>query len=160
MAVALVEERVGDLRAAEDAYRRAIMAQPRVAGPRSNLAALLERVNRNDEAQLYRREELDLMVRDAKLAPRDANLQYRLGLAFYLNGMSDQAEKAMVRSVELDPNNPNFILPLVLLYQKQGQFDVAIKFADRLLEIDAVTPMYQRLRDDLERQNQSSGSSP
>ena len=152
MAIALIEERSGNVRAAEDAYRRAIIVQPLVTGPRSNLAALLERTGRAGEAKLYRRDELDLMVRDSKLAPNDANLQYRLGLAFYLNGMYELAESTMQKSIELAPDNPNFILPLTLLYQKQGNYSSAIRFADRLLEIDAANTIYQQLRSDLEKQ--------
>ncbi|MEM7314643.1 MAG: hypothetical protein AAF497_15965 [Planctomycetota bacterium] len=155
MAVALVEERLGNGRAAEDAYRRAILVQPRVTGPRSNLAALLERSGRNEEAAAYRRDELSLMERDAKLAPNDANLQHRLGLAYYLNGKLELAEVAMLRAIELAPDDVNFILPLALLYQKQGEFSKAIEYADRLLEIEPRNGMYRQLRGTLEGQRPS-----
>ena len=146
MAVALIEERLGDSRAAENAYRLAIKVQPGVTGPRSNLAALLERTGREEQAKAYRREELDLMVRDAGLAPNDASLQHRLGLAFYLNGMNTKAETAMKRAIELQPDNANFILPLALLYQKLGNIPQAIESTERLLEIEPDNKMYRQLR--------------
>ena len=38
------------------------------------------------EAAQLRREELELLARDARLLPRNAAIQYRYGLSLYLNG--------------------------------------------------------------------------
>ncbi len=152
MAKAILAERLGDLRTAEDDYRRAIYVQPTVAGPRSNLAALLERTNRQAEADSLRHEELELMVRDSKLAPDDAGLQYRLGLAFYLNQRMDEAEAAMSRAVALAPQDNNYRLALALLYQKLENYQAAIGQIQQMLETEPNNATYLQLRSDLQRQ--------
>lgn len=150
MAAALLSESFHDWKSAEDSYRRAIYVMPKVTGPRSNLAALLERLQRVGEANSYRKEELDLMVRDAGLAPDDAWLQYRLGLAFYLQGMLNKAEESLQRSAQLEPNVPDFPLALALLYQKQGRFKQAVVQCESALRLEPGNrgnlQLYQQLR--------------
>ena len=84
-----------------------------MTGPRSNLAALLDRLGEREmpqsaderpsgqvrqwqqEAAQLRREELELLARDARLLPRNAAIQYRYGLSLYLNGEQQAAEQAL-----------------------------------------------------------------
>ena len=67
-----------------------------MTGPRTNLAATLERVAQEtrspqavdflERAKQLRDQELPLLQRDASLAPTNADVQYRYGLALYLSG--------------------------------------------------------------------------
>ncbi len=149
MADALLAESFQDWRRAEAAYRRAIKVMPGVMGPRTNLAALLDRLQRPAEAASLRKEELELMIRDARLAPDHAWLQYRLGLGLYLAGRYAQAEEALKRSVELEPNIPDFPVALALLYQKQGRLDEALALCEKAVRLDPTIEGNQNLRDEL-----------
>ena len=104
----LCESRGRDAEAAE-AYRRAIRVDPTVAGPRTNLAALIERVGGDGaEADRLRREELPLLGRDADLAPDLAAVQYRYGLALYLAGEIEPAQRRLDRAAEIEPDVPTY----------------------------------------------------
>ena len=52
--------------------------------------------------------ELPLLRRDANLAPENAFVQYRYGLALYLAGEMDQAMDRLNRAVELEPEVDDF----------------------------------------------------
>ena len=88
ISLALIAERQQDLNRAAKHYLQAIHVQPGVAGPRTNLAALYDQMNRLDDARQLREQELPLLERDAKLAPDSDALQYRLGLYYYTLGSS------------------------------------------------------------------------
>jgi tetratricopeptide (TPR) repeat protein len=155
------------------AYRTAMRTEQRATGPRTNLAALLERQAERAEAQAnqlaqsgvsasaeryfakaradreraaaLRREELPLLARDAELAPDSAAIQYRYGLALYLDGQLEAAESALSRAAELDPQVPDFHLAVALLYQKLQRYDEAVQAARRLFELRPDNPSYRQL---------------
>jgi len=120
---AICEQR-GRIPEAIDAYETAIRVEPNMAGPRTNLAALLDEVaQRGDErarlkAEQLRREELPLLARDASLAPTIAILQYRYGLALYLSGDLTKALKQLELAVQLDPNVEDYQLAVRGLKEK------------------------------------------
>jgi len=117
------------------AYETAIRVEPGRAGARPNLAALLEQLaeaergrvapeivqQRLARAQQLRREELPLLERDAALVPDNPYLQYRLGLAYYLDGQLDRALKQLQRAVQLQPDEPGFREALELLQAKLAE---------------------------------------
>lgn len=136
---ALLCESLGRVGEAVESYRLAILVEPRLVGPRSNLAALLERMleaqtsnsqnssSQNDSQQIekmrqtigiLRAQELPLLERDARLAPTNGPIQYRLGLAYYLNGRIDEALAKLKAASELEPENPDFATALKLLREK------------------------------------------
>lgn len=158
MAIALLDERMGDLEAAESAYRTAIRVQPLVTGPRSNLAALLDQKGPSDESTSLRKAELALIERDSGLAPNDANIQYRLGLAYYVQGDYKKAVDSLKRTVELQPDNANFAVTLVLLYQKLGRFDDALKCIQDLLQLRPDNQMFLQLHNDISLQRAAAGN--
>ena len=158
MAVAILEERLGNQSAAEDAYKDAIRVQPLVTGPRSNLAAILDRNGRVEEAARLRKAELPLMERDARLAPSDAAIHYRLGLAYYLNGELEKAEVALKRSTTLQPTNTTFALPLALLYQKLENWDRALEVVERMITVQPENPTFRQVKAEiLQAAAQASG---
>lgn len=140
---------------ARKAYELAIKVEQGVTGPRSNLAELLERIasrSTQQDAEKWvqraaqlRREELDLLRRDARLAPDNAPIQHRLGLSLYLQGQREEAELALVRAHELEPQNEQFVLVLTLFYQQIGNLEKAREFGRLLFELAPRNPRYQEI---------------
>jgi tetratricopeptide (TPR) repeat protein len=179
-------ESQGEEDRAIEAYRTAMRVEPNTAGPRTNLAALYDRMaeteerlaqqmvyqrNRDgatdqlvfaaehrDQAQQLRAEELPLLARDAQSAPDNAPVQYRYGLALYLQGKLDQAEAALRRAAELEPNAPEFVLGLALLYQKLERWPEAVDYAERVLKLRPEDASYRQLVRELQQQSQAAGS--
>ena len=128
MAWAMLREAQGRIPEAIEAYETAIKVEPETTGPRSNLAALLESVatqsrppNAEELMQRVgelRAAELPLLARDAKLAPENASVQYRYGLALYLSGELEEAMDQIERAVELAPDVPEFRQARDLLQEK------------------------------------------
>ena len=58
------------------------------------------------------------MARDSKLAPENAVVQYRYGLALYLDGQLPKALQQLERAVELAPEVSDYQLALRLLREK------------------------------------------
>jgi len=123
---AICEQR-GRIPEAIEAYETAIRVEPKMAGPRTNLAALLDEVAlRGDDrarvkAEQLRRDELPLLSRDASLAPGIATVQYRYGLALYLSGDLPGALQRLERAVELEPDVPDYQLAVRLLKEKMAE---------------------------------------
>ncbi len=167
-------EGLGDEGKAEAAYRTAIRVEPQVAGPRSNLAALLERrVSRKRELPLssqtqqwqtevtrLRREELDLLARDVQLLPLSAALQYRYGLSLYLHKQPGAAEAALQKACELDPENGHFLYTLAVFYKDSQRYGEALDCLDRLLLLRPDDPEYRQLRDEVSQQRPRAGPPP
>ncbi len=158
MALGEIYEAAGKYGLAAAAYRQAIHVQDAVVGPRTNLAALLDRIGRTkddeQEAKDLRREELDLMERDVKLLKEsgveDAGLLYRYGMSLYLNKRTDDAEVALRRALELEPTEPQFVAALALLYKELKRWDEAITYCQRYLQLRPNDPGYHQLLRELE----------
>jgi tetratricopeptide (TPR) repeat protein len=116
---------------ANQAYETAMKVEPLTTGPRTNLAALLEREAGNFSpakaqqmmmrATQLRAEELPLLARDASLAPSNADLQYRYGLALYLSGDMEAAMTQLQLAVDLAPEVEIFRTARDLLKEKLSQ---------------------------------------
>jgi tetratricopeptide (TPR) repeat protein len=169
-------ESEGEFQKAEAAYRTAISAQPEFTGPRSNLAALLERNARTLDSQLrqmrqpsereaagkrierliaeashYRADENRLLQDEVKRSeglPEAHGLYYRYGLSCYVNGDREQAEKYLVKAHEQQPDSATYLLALATLYHEM-QDRRAMLFVNELIELQPDHPAYQRLRDEI-----------
>ncbi|MCA9173866.1 MAG: hypothetical protein KDB14_05200 [Planctomycetales bacterium] len=163
---------------AASAYRMAIAVEPRLAGPRTNLAAMHDRrvaeleaqaqaaVQQRQEAAFVRarqeadqlsgqaaelrKQELPLLQRDANLAPNNAAIQHRLGMCLYLNDDLAGAEQALRRAVELEGDSTRYLLMLALLLEKLERFNEAAQWAKRLTELAPEDQTYRNLRQSLE----------
>lgn len=135
MSLGILYANQGDLKKAEAEFRTAIKLSPAVAGPRSNLAQLLEQQGRADEVKALRSKEAELLARDARLLPENPMLQYRLGLLYYLLGREDEAVTALTKACELEPQSTDFRLMLTLLYEKQQQWKLAWESAAALVRL-------------------------
>ena len=162
LALGILAERQEDYAVAEAAYRTAIRVQPGVTGPRGNLAALLDRQRKPLDAQRLRAEELQLLARDAEMAPGIALVQYRFGLASYLAGEFEAAETAIARAVELEPDSADYSLALALLYQKLERFEEAIPLVERIVKLQPDNQGFQNVLRDLRHQlaTQMAGPKP
>jgi Flp pilus assembly protein TadD len=91
------------------------------------------------------------------LAPDSAPIQYRYGLALYLDGQLEAAEQALRRAAQLDPQVPDFQLAMALLYQKLQRYDEALDATRRLLQLRPGDPSYRQLMLELERAASAAG---
>lgn len=159
LTLAVMAEQEGRQNAAIDHYRDAIRVEPGVTGPRTNLAALLDRnihrfsnspsdgdqpVSNSEssaaqevvqEIHQLRKTELELLARDVKLLPQAAAIQYRFGLGLYVDGQKDLALEHLLKAAELEPNNYEFTQAVTLMYKGQGRWDDAAQWARKLINI-------------------------
>ena len=169
LTLGLLYEAQQNFDAARQAYETAIHVEPQVTGPRTNLAALLDRLAERveyhaagsrvsvlateyrEKAAQLRQEELALLQRDVGLMPTSAPLQYRYGLLLYLHGRMEEAEQHLAKACALEPNSPDFALALTLLYQKQQRSDKALEWAKRLVALRPDDATYRQLLQELQR---------
>jgi Flp pilus assembly protein TadD len=173
---ALAEEQ-GRTDRAMKAYRDAIRVEPGLAGPRSNLAALNDRLAETEDARAaqasalheaeavelakaeakrlrnesvrLRREELDLLARDTRLLPDAAGIHYRYGLLLYLHRRFEEAEEALEKAVATEPNNPDFLIGLILFLKERNEPARAIPLAERLLALRPNDPLARQILEEL-----------
>ncbi len=184
----IIYENHNETERAIQAYRTAIRVEPTVTGPRTNLAAVLERRwkaaesqakqvavqgNREEamrilqrafpdreESERLRYEELPWLARDARLAPGIAAVQYRYGLALYLQGDLEASQAALLAAARLAPQTPDFTLAVALLYQKMQRWPEALDYAERLLELRPDDRTYQQLLFEIRQQAAGQKTGP
>ncbi len=145
MSLGILYDNLGQTKAAIDAYRTAIRLDPEVAGPRSNLVEVLERLGKKDEVKKLRTQEAELLARDARLLPNNAPIHYRLGLVQYLLGREDEALRALSKAGELEPTSTEFLTALTLLYEKQQRWNLAMDAAKRLIRLEPHNEMFRQM---------------
>jgi tetratricopeptide (TPR) repeat protein len=98
----------------------AVKLEPYLAGPRSELASLMQE-HGGDPAEIkrLRTDEAELVERDSKLAPDNADIFYRLGLLRYTLGDYDKADAAFQQACEKAPRNYEYLMALALLEEKR-----------------------------------------
>lgn len=146
---ALLAERQRRFEKAGEEYELAIELEPTASGARSNLALLLDELKQPEEAARLRREELDLLERDVRRLPENAELQRRVGLLRHLHDWDKEAETALLRAVLLEPRNPAMLEYLAVYYNDTGRSRDALPLAERLLELRPKHPRYEDLRKQL-----------
>ncbi|MEZ6089987.1 MAG: tetratricopeptide repeat protein [Pirellulaceae bacterium] len=78
-------------------------------------------------------------------------MQYRLGLAIYLDGQVEEALTHLRNAVALEPENESFLTALILLLQKLEQTEEATNLAKRLIELAPDNPQYVEILRSLEQ---------
>ena len=162
----------GDMASAEASFRTAISVQPRISGPRTNLAALLdgriqtlarraaegeknllaEIARLQESVQRYRKEENELLKFEVERSigiPGSDGLHYRYGLSCYLNGDLDEAEKWLTSAYEQRPDVETYVLALATFYDERNQEARAMELVRELLKMAPNNPGYRQLRDSL-----------
>ena len=158
LALGVLAERMGDFQRARSAYETAIHVQPKVAGPRSNLAQLLQNMGDTKLSQRLLSEELLLLQRDAKLAPEHPSVQYRYGLSLYLNGRLDDALPLIHRAHELQPANTEYLLMLCLLNEKLRNWQASLESLEQLIALQPGNPELLPIRQRLLARIRAAGS--
>ncbi len=126
----------------------ALMLEPSTAGARGKLASLLaEHGGDAKEIRRLRAEEADLMERDSKRVPDNAEVFYQLGLLRYLLGQYDEADAALIRAFHLSPQTYDYGMALALLQEKRYEltsdeafFKAAIESLKKLNEMRPTDP--------------------
>lgn len=165
--LAIIAEQEGRQESAIEHYRNAMRVEPGVTGPRTNLAALLERNLTSQavggsgavhpdspiaqEIRELRQAELKLLARDVKLLPEAASLQYRYGLALYADGQKDAAMEHLLKAAELEPNGYDYVQGVTLLLKSLGRWDEAAQWAQKLIEIAPDDPVPQQILSEIQR---------
>ena len=98
MQMAMLANAAGNSAASETQYRRAITRDPASAVARMDYAVFLARQNRPVDA-------LRQMLECAKEHPRNAEVQYRLGLILIEVGQHQAARRAMQKAIHLNPQH-------------------------------------------------------
>jgi tetratricopeptide (TPR) repeat protein len=135
----------------EDAIQHlvdAIKLEPYLAGPRAELASLMQE-HKGDDAEIkkLRAEEADLVERDSKLAPDNADIFYRLGLLRYTLGDYGKADAALRMACAKSPRNYEYLMALGLLEEKmytetgeEKQFNAAVESIRKMHELNRDDP--------------------
>jgi tetratricopeptide (TPR) repeat protein len=177
MSQAILYEALGDLKEAEKTYQKALEVEPGSIGARTNLAAMYDRQVQEAEQRArqlaqqgsrsgaqqeiaaishlpekidrLRDEELGLLERDILLAPDNAPIQGRIGLARYLAGWTKEADSALLFASLLEPRNPEHLFRLAIYYRDTGRLKQARPLAERLLKLRPDSRMFQQFAQEL-----------
>lgn len=154
-------------------WRAAIRVEPYIAGPRGELATVLEQRGGNaDEIHRLREEEVDLLERDAKLLPDSGDFHYRIGMMRVLLGELEEATAALQEACRLLPKSYQCRMALALVYQRryewtgdEEQFNAAVRELKTLHEMQPSDPtagnILQKLLQTRQlKQGQSTDRSP
>ena len=155
-----LSQQVGDYRQAEKDYRNAIKVESNIAGPRTNLALLLdaklrvmtteaERERAMEEIKNLRREENRLLkvdVERAKDLPNTHSLHYSYAMSCYLQDDLETTTKHLQIALDQQPKSEQYLQAMTLILEKMEQFEKAGRMVDRLLELAPDNIGYQQLK--------------
>ncbi|MEM7478020.1 MAG: hypothetical protein AAF483_23795 [Planctomycetota bacterium] len=168
LALGILSEQMGRENAAVSSYEDAIIVEPLVTGARSNLAALLDRniggVNLDsDSSKLLqsiveglRKQELPLLERDARLLPNSAPLEYRLGLAYYVDGQMQAAYEHLVLAANLESEQPSYAQAAAMLCETMKKWSEAIRWAEHAVEVSGGAPSSVQLLQSIKANQKAS----
>lgn len=165
-----IAEQLGMDRQAMEHYETAIVVEPAMAGPRTNLAAILSRnletatsmppeLRKKMELQVQelRATELELLARDIGLLENPpAPLIYRYGLSLYLSGQEDAAAQKLVEAAELDVNDASFAEAAAMILEKLKRWNEAIRWAEEAVKRSSGSDQSRAILQRIRQQSQST----
>lgn len=166
LSLGTINEQLGMDSEAIKNYQTAIVVEPAMAGPRTNLAALItrnldsatslpEELRKKQEKQIQelRSEELSLLARDVKLLPNPpASLIYRYGLSLYLTGQEQLAVEQLIRAAEADTREASYAETVALLLEKLQKWPDAIYWANENVKRSSGSPGSRELLQRIQQQ--------
>jgi tetratricopeptide (TPR) repeat protein len=151
-----LDRQYGRMRQAVEHFQAAIRLESYIAGPRAELANVLQALGGNEsEIRGLRQEETALLERDARLAPENAEVRYQLGLLRYLLGDLEAAQTALAAACDRSPQHYEYLMALALLQERrfeltsdESYFNDAVQ---SLKKLDALRPADPRAKQILMR---------
>ena len=104
------------------------------------------------EIPKLRAEELKLLERDASMAPNVAVVQYRYGLALYLNDRFEEAADVIENACDLATESVEYRYMLAALLQKLNRFQEALGHSELLLKMQPANESFRQLRNQMLQQ--------
>jgi tetratricopeptide (TPR) repeat protein len=175
--LAQIHENDEEFERAEDLYRLAIGVEPNFAGPRANLASLLEQRADQIRSQLIQKsraadvlrmgERIDKLLAEVHRLRTDEHhilrrevsrtseatgmhrLYWRFGLSSYLLKQYQQAEKFLLKAYQARPATVDYCLALATFYLQQSRLDESLRYAEALIELAPDNQSYRKLRDEI-----------
>jgi len=123
----------GDLNQALGLFRRAVQWDTNSAPLHHALAIGLSLEGKNDDA-------VQELITACRLAPREAEFQFKLGLALNEVGKIDAARSALEEAVKLDPQFAQAWYNLGLAYNASGRIESALESLSRAESIEPSSP--------------------
>ena len=125
---------------AAESYRRAMRVEPDVTGPRSHLAALLDRMARTEddpakvqklvlEGRELRRKESDLLKHEAELLPDVIELQYRYAASLVQIEDYDTALEVLTRIRQRAPTWLEPVIQMIVVHRARDEWEEAVQLA-------------------------------
>jgi len=124
----LQQHQMGQLRQAEQSYKRALSLDPNHLGSLHHLGVLALQAGRPDLS-------IDLIGRAIALNPRDAECHFNIGLAFGALGRFAEAADHNRRAVELKPDYAEAFMNLGNALKAQGTIEPAIVNYERAIAL-------------------------
>jgi eukaryotic-like serine/threonine-protein kinase len=100
----------------------------------SNLIAAYEGMKDDARMNAAIDRELPLLEQAAQSSPRDAAVQYRLGLAYSMKKQNAKAEARAQSAVALSPNDPVVLASVGEIYERVGERKRAIEYIEKCLQ--------------------------
>lgn len=146
LALGLLAESMGQPQRAIASYQAAVHVQPNMAGPRSNLSQLLQRMGDEAGARQMLKAELQLLRRDAELAPEQDTVQYRYGLSLYLDGQLEAALAPIERARQLAPHTTDYHTSYALILERLGRREEALEAIEQAISTRPRDPGLRAVR--------------
>lgn len=153
LSLGILFEQRGRSEDAAEAYRAAIALEEQLPGPRMHLANLLAREGGSpEEVRRLRQAEADILRREVRLLPEQAQLQFQLGVLSLQLDDAPAAEQAFREACRLAPRRVDYWQILTEFYIKHRRWRDALEAAEQLRGLRPDDPSVGLLLDELRRQ--------
>ena len=133
--IAVLYERIGDPKQAEEHYRRAAQIKSKGGNELNNYGAFLCKVGRYDEAAGY----FDRAVADPFYKTPEVALT-NAGTCLLKGGKRDQAEVVLRKALDRSPDNPEALFQLASALYEKGEYFKARAFMQRFESVGQARP--------------------
>jgi type IV pilus assembly protein PilF len=133
--IAVLYERIGDVKQAEEHYRRAAQLKPKGGDELNNYGAFLCKIGRYDESTGY----FERAIADPFYKTPDVALTND-GTCLLKAGKTDAAETALRKALARSPNNSEALFQLASVLYEKGDFFKARAFMQRFEAVGQARP--------------------
>ncbi|HVT31426.1 MAG TPA: type IV pilus biogenesis/stability protein PilW [Rhodanobacteraceae bacterium] len=133
--IAVLYERIGDVKQAEEHYRRAAQIKPKGGDELNNYGAFLCKIGRYDESTEY----FERAIADPFYKTPDVALTNE-GTCLLKSGKNDAAEAVLRKALDRGPNNSEALFQLASVLYQKGEFFKARAFMQRFEAVGHARP--------------------